>query len=265
MVSFRKLFKDCRPSKSRPIKDTEDVMRQRLVYRYENPDTTTPAIFSSYCPVISCSVLYSLRHREKEATSWLITRFVDQFGPGKKMDLLLLCDPRLLVCIHQIFTAELRLFEVYFGVSFAWSGFERQVVDGSCFPFDYNRPALDQHYRRECLSLVGAENCERCKGRRSQGCTTVVEHTIEACFPRRHTRALVSPDFHRFNNLQMAAWSLATSLGTVTALGAAVGSNSVLVWGSNLLNSWEWKLRDTMGSGDDVKGDFDAVCPKYFI
>ncbi|KAJ6445209.1 Delta(12) fatty acid desaturase [Purpureocillium lavendulum] len=159
MVSLRKLIKDCRRSKYRHEEDEKDAMRHRLVYHYEYPDTAQSAIFSSYCPMMPCSALHSLRRREKEVTDWLITHFVDQFGSGKKVDLLSRSDPRLLLCIHQIFAAELRLLEVYFTVSFAWSGFERQIPDNSYTPFAYTRPGLAQYYRQESLFHIGGQNC----------------------------------------------------------------------------------------------------------
>lgn len=260
MNPFHRVMQACRSIKPGP---EDDFKKQRLVYHYEHPDKAQPAIFSSYCPVITCSVLQSLQHREQKAAGWLIEHFVDQFGPGKKVDLLPRSDPRLLVCVNQIFTTELRLFEAYFNISFTWSGFERRITDGSYIPFTYTRLGLAQYYRRETLFHVRGQNNDYDQGEQSRKCQTAVERTVDACFPRGNTSALISPDFHSFNYAQMAAWSLATSVSTVLALGSAVGSDVVLVWGSDLLGSWEGKFRDVMASGDDVTGAFDSIRPEY--
>ncbi|PWI65459.1 hypothetical protein PCL_07060 [Purpureocillium lilacinum] len=263
MVSFRKLIKVCRPSKYRHEKTDEDPMQHRLVYRYDHPHTDQPAIFSSYCPIMPCSAVHSFRRREKEVTDWLITHFVDQFGPGKKVDLLWRSDLRLLVCLHQIFAAELRLLEVYFSVNFAWSGFERQIPDESYIPFTYTRPGLAQYYRQESLFHSGGRHGETCKSHRYQKCSAVVEDMVDACFPRHESGLSISPDFRYFNHAQMIAWSLATSVSTIASLGFALDSNAILNWGLSLLESWESKLRDAMKSGDDVEGKFNSSCPQY--
>ncbi|KAJ6440941.1 Protein VAC14 [Purpureocillium lavendulum] len=210
MVSFRKLIKDCRRSKYRHEQDEKDAMRHRLVYHYEYPDTAQPAIFSSYCPMMPCSTLHSLRRREKEVTDWLITHFVDQFGPGKKVDLLSRSDPRLLLCVHQIFAAELRLLEVYFTVSFAWSGFERQITDNSYTPFAYTRPGLAQYYRQESLFHIGGQKSLHLRPAASQkyhdilGLASQPEQDFADAFPLSEYR----PSLTRLQALQFRTMSI---------------------------------------------------------
>lgn len=260
MVAFSQMRERLRHIFSRTKQITE---QERLIYPFS--DGLQPDIFSSYCPIIPCAVLHSLSHREKDALNWLTSRFVDQFGMGKRVDLLPRSDPRLLVCLQQMFTGELRLFEAYFDVKFAWSGFERTGTDGSFFPFTYTRQALAHYYRRESLFYVGSHDCGNCHGRRSEKCATVMESKVKACFSRVDSSIFSNPAFDSFNHVQMAAWSLATSISTVMVLGAAMGCNSVYIWGSNLLNSWEPKLRQVMLSGEDLAGSFNSVCPQYSV
>lgn len=238
------------------------AQKQDPGYHHAISPETQQAIFGSYCPVAPCAVLLSLRNREDEVFDWLKSCFVDEFGPDKPMDLLSESCSKSLIGMQRIFNAKWRLFKLPFDVRLGWTGFQQAIGDSPFSSFTYTRKALADYCHRAPLH-VGYHQCGSCSAQQSVVCTSTMKNILGIWFSAVDESATPSPDFDNFDHVQKAAWSLAISISTVMMIGAAVGGNSVLIWGWNLLDNWEPRLRRAMAFRGDSVEDFVSIPPPY--
>lgn len=215
------------------------------------------AIHASYCPAAGHRLLAVLQHRRHEVDDWLVMNFVREFGPENgRLNLHGDSLTKSLIGLQRIFTAKWRLFELHFQVHLTWRGYHGLESHASFIPFPYDRQLLAEYYSKISSHKEGpgddATSLERLSFRNMLG-VWLPSHVDPSC---------MIPDQTNLSPVQMAAWSLAVSIGTVIVIGVAVsGNNSLVAWGWRILDSWEPRLIHALMCEEDDSGTCCADRP----